>query len=75
MIDKVPKFHSAISQPITLRSRSDQGHELRIFLMLKIFKSSYFLNFMMDFVHIWYVDRYSSKVFFSNTLPMASKSR
>ena len=25
---------------------------------------------MMDFVHIGYDDRYSSKVFFSNTLPM-----
>ena len=33
-------------------------------LMLKIFiKSSYFPNDTMDFVHIWYDDRYSSKVF------------
>ena len=37
------------------------------FLMLKIFKSSYFPNYMMDFVHIWYDDGYSSKVLFSNT--------
>ena len=37
---------------------------------LKIFKNSYFPNYTMDFVHIWYDDRYSSKVLFSNTLPM-----
>ena len=45
------------------------------FLMLKIFKSSYFSNYMMDFVHIWYDDRYSSKVLFSNTLPMLMTSQ
>ena len=44
--------------------------DLEIFLMFKAFKSSYFLDYMMDFVHIWYDDRYSSKVLFSNTLPM-----
>ena len=32
-------------------------------LVLKIFiKSSYFPNYTMDLVHIWYDDRYSSKV-------------
>ena len=31
--------------------------------MLKFFKTSYFPNCMMDFVHIWYDDRYSSQVF------------
>ena len=43
--------------------------------MLKIFKSSYFPNYTMDFVHIWYDDRYKSKVLFSNTLPMPMTSR
>ena len=44
-------------------------------LNVKDFKSSYFPNFTMDFVHIWYDDRYSSKVLFSNTLPMPMTSR
>ena len=42
---------------------------------VKVFKSSYFPNDAMDFVHIWYDDRYSSKVLFSNTLPMPVTSR
>ena len=36
--------------------------------LLKFFKRSYFLNHMMDLVHIWYNDRYRSKVFISNIL-------
>ena len=67
----VPKFYSAIPQPITSRSRSRTWK----FLMLKFFKRSYFPNYMMDFVHIWYGDRYSSKVLFSSTLPMLMTSR
>ena len=43
--------------------------DLEIF-NVNLFKSSYFRNYMMDFVHIQYDDRYSSKVLFSNTLPM-----
>ena len=38
-------------------------------LTLKFFKSLYFLNHLMDLVHIWYNDRYRSKVSISNTLP------
>ena len=34
---------------------------------LKFFKSSYFPKHTMDLVHIWYDDRYRSKVSFSNT--------
>ena len=34
---------------------------------LKFFKSSYFPNHMMDLVHIWYDNRYRSKVSFRNT--------
>ena len=45
------------------------------FLILKIFKSSYFPNYKMDFVHIWYDDRYSSKVLFSNNMPIPMTSR
>ena len=36
---------------------------------LKFFKSSYFLNHLMDLVHIWYNNRYRSKVSISNILP------
>ena len=35
---------------------------------LKFFKSLYFLDLLIDLVHSWYDDRYSSKVLFSNTL-------
>ena len=34
---------------------------------LKFFKSLFFPDHMIDLVHIWYDDRYSSKVLFSNT--------
>ena len=37
-------------------------------LALKFFKSLYFPDHLIDLVHIWYDDRYSSKVLFSNTL-------
>ena len=56
------KFYSAI---LCLRPQF-QGHRLKIFI-LKVFKSSYFPNHMMDFVHIWYDDRYRSKVLFNNS--------
>ena len=35
---------------------------------LKLFKNLYFLNHLMDLVHIWYNDRYRSKVCISNIL-------
>ena len=34
---------------------------------LKLFKTSHFPNCVMDLVHIWWDDRYKSKVSFSNT--------
>ena len=34
---------------------------------LKFFKSLYFSDHLIDLVHIWYDDKYSSKVLFSNT--------
>ena len=37
--------------------------------MLKFFKSSYFLNHLVDLVHIWYNDKYRYKVSMSNILP------
>ena len=36
---------------------------------LKFFKSLYFLNHLMDSVHIWHNDRYRSKVYISNIVP------
>ena len=37
--------------------------------MVKVFKTSYmyFPNHLIDFVYIWYFDRYRSKILFSNT--------
>ena len=35
--------------------------------MLKFFKSLKFPDHLIELVHIWYGDRYSSKVLFSNT--------
>ena len=35
--------------------------------LLKFFKSLYFLNHLMNLVHIWTNDRYRSKVYISNT--------
>ena len=71
MIDIVPKFYSAIPQPITSRSRSGQGHGLRNFNVTDLNKSSYFPYYTMDCVQIWHDDRYNSKVLFSNTLLMS----
>ena len=72
MIDIVPKFLISNTPAHYLKGKV---MDLEIFLMLKIFKSSYFPNYKMDFVHIWYDDRYSSKVLFSNTLSMPMTSR
>ena len=42
---------------------------------LKFFKSLYFPDLFIDLVHIWYNDRYNSKVLFSNTLAHYLKVR
>ena len=42
---------------------------------LKFFKSLYFPDHLIDLVHIWYDDSYSSKVLFSNTRPITLRSR
>ena len=55
-------FSNTLHVAITSR----QGHRLKNFIF-KFFKSSYFPNHMMDFVHVWYDDRYRSKFLFSNT--------
>ena len=60
MIDTVPKFYSAHYLKVKFM-------DLEIFNVKVFFKNSYFPNYLMDFVHIWYDDRYSSKVLFSNT--------
>ena len=70
MIDIVPKFYSAKPQPLP-----EGLGQLRIFNVKVFVKSAYFPNYMTDFVHIWYNDRFSSKVLFSNTLPMPVTSR
>ena len=36
-------------------------------VMVKFFQSLYFPDHLIDLVHIWYDDRYSSEVLFSNT--------
>ena len=53
-----------------------QGHGLRIFIKksqgqsfcVKVYKTSYFEDPLMDFVHIWHDGRYRSKVFIG-TIP------
>ena len=53
-----------------------QGHGLRSFVKksqgqsfcVKVYKTSYFEDRLMDFVHIWHDGRYGSKVFIS-TIP------
>ena len=42
---------------------------------LKFIKSLYFPDHLIDLVHIWYADRYSSKVLFSIPQSITSKSR
>ena len=39
----------------------------RHWLYIKVFKTSYFPNHMIDLVYIWYGNRYRFKVLFSNT--------
>ena len=51
-----------------------QGHRLRIFIKkgqsfcVKVCKTSYFGDPLMDFIHIWHDGRYRSKIFIS-TIP------
>ena len=84
MVDIGLKFLSA---PSPLRGWPwGQGHGLRIFIKsqgqsfcVKVYKTSYFEDPLMDFIHIWHVDRYKSKVFIS-TIPtpgvtLGSRSR
>ena len=69
MIDIGPKFLSAIPQAHAhdLKVKVTDFEILQIKYYVKVFKSSYFPNCKMDLVHIWYDDRYRSKVSFSNT--------
>ena len=46
-----------------------------VHIYVKIFKSLYFPDHSIDLVHIWYDDRYSSKVLFGNPLPMLIPQR
>ena len=64
-----PKFCAVPS--LTPRSPQGQGHGLRIFMLnyyIKIFKTSLFPNHSIDLVHIWYDDKYWSKVLRSTIL-------
>ena len=70
MVDIGLKFLSAPSPP-----RGVQGHGLRIFIKsqgrsfcVKVYKTSYFEDPSMDFIHIWHDCRYRFKVFIS-TIP------
>ena len=54
----------------------DQGHGLGIFMLkfyVKVFRTSLFPNLVMDLVHMWYDDRYWSKLLCSTiTIPLHS---
>ena len=54
-----------ISHPAT--SRCDKKSQGQSFCV-KVYKTSYFEDPLMDFIHIWHVGRYRSKVFIS-TIP------
>ena len=74
MVDIGLKFLSAPSPPWGWPW--EQGHGLWIFVKksqgqsfcVKVYKTSYFEDPLMDFIHIWHVGRYRSKVFIS-TIP------
>ena len=85
MVDISLKFLSAPSPP--RRWPWGQGHILRIFIKksrgqsfcVKVYKTLYFGDPLMDFVHIWHDGRYRSKVFIG-TIPtlgvtLGSRSR
>ena len=71
MVDIGLKFLSAPSPP--QGGPWGQGHGLRIFIKksqgqsfcVKVYKTSYFEDPVMDFVHIWHDGRYRSKIFIS----------
>ena len=84
MVDKDLKFLSAPSPPQGWPW--GQGHGLRIFIKsqgqsfcVKVYKTSYFGDPLMDFIHIWHDGRYRSKVFISTiptpVLTLESRSR
>ena len=74
MVDIGLKFLSAPSPPRGWPW--EQGHGLWIFVKksqgqsfcVKVYKTSYFEDPLIDFIHIWHVGRYRSKVFIS-TIP------
>ena len=74
MVDIGLKFLSAPSPPRGWPL--GQGHRLRIFIKksqgqsfcVKVYKTSYFEDPLMDFVHIWHDGRYRFKVFIG-TIP------
>ena len=39
-----------------------------VYIYVKVLKTLYFPDHLIDLVHIWYYDKYSSKVLFSSTL-------
>ena len=65
MIDTGPKFYSVTSSApyMTLRSRSQTCN-----FYVKVFRTSLFSNPRMDLLHVWYDDRYWSKILHS-TIP------
>ena len=75
MVDIGLKFLSAPSPPRG-GGGGGQGHGLRIFIKsqgqsfcVKVYKTSYFEDPLMDFIHIWHDCRYRFKVFIS-TIPI-----
>ena len=66
MIDTGPIFYSVPSLPPCMTL--GQGHRLRTFMLtfyVKVFRISLFPNPLMDLVHLWYNDRYWSKILHS----------
>ena len=57
-----------VTGPVLFRHTPDPDLKVKVTdLDVKVFKSSYFLNHTMDFLHILFDARYRLKVLFSNT--------
>ena len=60
-----PFVHLFVCTYVRSSFRHSQGQSFCV----KVYKTSYFEDPLMDFIHIWHDDRYRSKVFIS-TIPI-----
>ena len=61
-------FRSSVHLFVCTFVRSSFHHRVKVFALKFIYKTSYFEDPLIDFIHIWHDGRYRSKVFIS-TIP------